>query len=196
MKNKKFLMMMLAMVLVCVVSVAGTLAYLTATTQSVKNTFVAAELADLVLDESKANGSNGNYTLDTNTRVQANNYTVVPGVNLPKDPKVTVKGLEQTAYLYIEVIDALPSTITWEMRDTWTEVTGKTGKNGGKIYAYNAIIQPNTADQEFFIIKDDTMVVASNYEKTTAAQELTFYAYLCQSAGFSSAAEAYTACFE
>lgn len=46
MKNKKTISMIVAMMLICVISIAGTLAYLTAQTGAVTNTFAAAGLLD------------------------------------------------------------------------------------------------------------------------------------------------------
>ena len=43
---KKYLLMVVALMLMCVVSVAGTLAYLSATTEKVTNTFAIGKLFD------------------------------------------------------------------------------------------------------------------------------------------------------
>lgn len=132
MKNKKLLMTMLALILVCSISVAGTLAFLTASQngeKTVVNTFLAAgdgniidptpipdapenpdvpELQDgFFLVESEATYADAKYTVDENSKVIANTYDkVVPGMLIPKDPALTVDlatGID--AYIFVKVID-------------------------------------------------------------------------------------------
>ncbi len=205
-KVKKPLLIVVAMALVCVVAIAGTLAYLTAQTSAVTNTFTAAGLienTDFKLTESKANESEedgvGHYVLDEDDQVVGNNYTVVPGVDLPKDPRVTITGgkLEQNAYLFIEVVDSTPATLTYDITSDWIEITDAVGNNGGQIYAYNSEVSPAAADQVFFIIEDNTVVVDGEYAAPAdnASEQLVFYAYLAQSAGFDDAAAAWSATF-
>ena len=121
---KKKLTTVLAIVLVVALSVAGTYAYLTAQTDTVTNTFTAAGLASsFSLDESQANQQpDGSYTLDVNTRVQQNAYSVVPKVNLAKDPTVHVT-LEKNvgAYVFLAVDNNLGDGLTATIdRGNWT----------------------------------------------------------------------------
>ena len=54
----------------------------------------SSELAEsITLNESKATiTESGRYSLDTSEKVLENSYKVMPGVNIPKDPAVTVTG--------------------------------------------------------------------------------------------------------
>lgn len=111
--KKKTLTIAIALVLVVALAVGATYAYLTATTKAVKNTFVAGSAVadgDLELFEHVANrNTDGTYTLDTANEAQAgengvyNAYTVMPGVNLPKDPTVKVTAANGPYYLFVEV---------------------------------------------------------------------------------------------
>ena len=78
--KKKILTAALMTTLVATLSVGATLAYLSATTSEVKNTFVAGQIGDLTLGESTDDyeDENGNHC-----------YVVVPGQKITKDPVVT-----------------------------------------------------------------------------------------------------------
>lgn len=111
--KKKTLTIAIALVLVVALAVGATYAYLTAQTKAVTNTFTAGgavKQSDLELFEHVANKeANGSYTLDTNKKADAhengvyNSYTVMPGVNLPKDPTVEVTKANGEYYLFVEV---------------------------------------------------------------------------------------------
>lgn len=200
--KKKTLAVALAFVLVIAMSVAGTFAYLTATTNAVTNTFTVASLTgedgSLTLQEHEAEKKNdGTYQLGTKL-VTSNEYAnILPGVALPKDPFVSADiGEGVSAYLYIEVVDTLNSGLTYGITDDWTKLEGVTGKNGGQIYVYATA--PITESVENINILTNNQIAVANelsVEEGNNLGSLTFYAYLCQSAGFESAAAAFNACF-
>ena len=80
-------------------AVGGTLAWLSAKTGEVVNTFTYGDV-DLKLDESKLlpDGS-----LDPATRVTENTYKMIPGAVLPKDPTVTVLAGSEKIYLFAKL---------------------------------------------------------------------------------------------
>ena len=91
---KKTLTMVLALVLVAAISVGATLAYLTST-DSVTNTFTVGNV-QIKLDEAEAN-PDGSLVENSNGRVKANSYKLLPGHTYNKDPMVTVlKGSEES----------------------------------------------------------------------------------------------------
>lgn len=82
-------------------TVGGTLAWLTDTTDEVKNTFVVGDI-DIDLDESEFKDG----TLVTTSRKTSNaNYKILPGNNQPKDPVVTVKAGSEACWLFVEVTE-------------------------------------------------------------------------------------------
>ena len=94
MKNRKTrsamrrMLFTLALVLVvAVASVGGTIAWLTATTAPVVNTFTYGNI---------------NITLAETT---GTNYKIIPGVYIEKDPKVTVKGGSEDCWVFIKVAE-------------------------------------------------------------------------------------------
>lgn len=105
--KKKTLTVAIALVLVVALAVGATYAYLTASSGPVKNTFVAGgavKQGDLELFEHVAKkNADGSYTLDPAKKTDGNAYTVMPGVDLPKDPTVNVKAASGAYYLFVEV---------------------------------------------------------------------------------------------
>ena len=207
MSKKKTLLTILAVMLVCCIAVAGTLAVLFAkTSEPVVNTFTATSQlvnGDFTLKEHIAAKQNdGSYTLTdalTNNTVTGNHYDVLPRTDLPKDPYITIIGKTNApAYLYVEVVDGLPSGMHYNMASCWTRLEGVTGNNGGVIYVYNngtPIDENSTGLENIAIIAGNTIKV-DDVPGLAEGQKvsLSFYAYLGQ-ASVGTPAEAYTACF-
>lgn len=227
--KKKTLTIAIALVLVVALAVGATYAYLTAKTEAVKNTFVAGgavKQSDLELFEHVANKkTDGSYTLNTNAKATAgengvyNSYTVMPGVNLPKDPTVNVKAASGAYYLFVEVtkgsgfapvkvgdktgtpLSCNVDTTKWENLN----IAGKevyvyyVNKDGAKTYIQNttvenvAVLEKIGDTQNTITVSDDNDIVATLTNDSASA--LTFKAYACQAAGFDNAAAAFTACF-
>lgn len=232
--KKKTLTIAIALVLVVALAVGATYAYLTATTGPVKNTFVAGgavKQSDLELFEHVANmKTDGSYTLDISKKADAgengvyNSYTVMPGVNLPKDPTVNVKAASGKYYLFVEVtkgsgfdtvtvgektgkpLSCNVDTTKWEKlsltgKDTDREVYVYyvTGENAVKTYIQSAPVS-NVAVLKTIDNTQNTIEVNADNDivaklTSASASDLTFNAYACQAAGFDDAAAAFTACF-
>jgi hypothetical protein len=108
---KKKLVMALALVLIVVATVGLTLAWLTDTTDPVKNTFTTSDI-DITLEES--------VDLD---------LKMVPGLDITKDPKVTVLAGSEECYLFVKLdkSDNFDTFMTYEVDTTsenWTKLTG------------------------------------------------------------------------
>lgn len=192
---KKKLTTVLAIVLVVALSVAGTYAYLTAQTDTVKNTFTAAGLASkFTLDESKATQqTDGSYTLDVNDRVQENTYSVVPKVNLAKDPTVHVK-LEKNvgAYVFLAVDNNLGDGLTATIDDTqWTALNKTYTANGAEwtIYYKQLAGSATPAQVDINVLAGQQIVVGDTVAEDCG--NIVFNAYLTQSAGFTDALNAW-----
>lgn len=192
---KKKLTTVLAIVLVVALSVAGTYAYLTAQTDQVKNTFTAAGLASkFTLDESKATQQpDGSYTLDVNDRVQENAYSVVPKVNLDKDPTVHVT-LEKNvgAYVFLAVDNNLGNGLTATIDSTWTALgTTYTDAQGVVWTMYYKQLEGSAtpAQVDINVLAGQQIVVGDTVAEDCG--NIVFNAYLTQSAGFASALDAW-----
>lgn len=191
MNKKKVLAMVLALVLVCALSVTGTLAYLQAKTETpVVNTFVAAgggkligDNGEFVLAEHKAAANtSGVYSLGTE-EVTENSYNVLPGMTIPKDPFIRItEKTSAPAYLYVEVVGTLDSTVyTYSIDSAWTQLSGVTGPNGGKVYVYSTVVTDTTDLTSIGILKDNKIAVADASDlKLSSNNTLSFYGYLAQ----------------
>ena len=98
--KKKTLLIIVSMVLVAVISVMGTLAWLT-DRESVVNVFTVGQV-DILLDEADVD-ENGQLILDEEgnpvERVKENEYHLIPGQTYIKDPTVTVQAGSEPSYI-------------------------------------------------------------------------------------------------
>lgn len=195
--GSRFVFLMLALVLVIGCTIGGTLAWLTAKTNDVENTFVAGQIGTLELDESDT---------DAETDGKQHQYIVIPGVDITKDPKVTYTPttadgtVPVDAYVFVKLTGIGNNKWTWnadasqyeiksgsnvvlsfKIADGWTAVpnaanvyyktsTGTTGLTD------EPIIKANKITVSHLITEDDVQTVA------TAADKLTFTAYAIQQA--------------
>ena len=159
------------------------------------NVTFSADLAKtFTLTESQAvYTDNGTYSLVADTSVTENTYILVPGVNIPKDPKITIAGKSAiSAYLYVEVITDLPTAVTYTMEDGWTELLGITGSHGGKLYVYNSVLDDKTdLSAPIYILKNNTLNVGKELPQGSSGA-LNFYAYMVQKGSGQDATTAFT----
>lgn len=207
--NEKILMVALVVAILVGCAVGGTIAYFTDQTEVITNTFTVGKLftnpatqftlwEHKAVDENASGKKDGVYEL-TSEEVVGNSYTVLPGVDIPKDPTVDIVDLELNAYLYIKVEGTLPSGMTTTIDPAnWEALTGYTG-----IYVYKGagtvsnVIDVNGGKKtlEVNILKDKQIIVNDTFTTDTAIPNLKFTAYAVQAPGFSSAAEAWDATF-
>lgn len=196
---KKKLLIALAIVLVVAMSVTGTLAYLTANTGAVTNTFTVGKVFDeedsdthknFELLEHGITGKPGEYTL-TAEEVSENEYTVMPGVKIPKDPFVRVNSpVGVDVYLFVEVVDGTGEQLTVTVDSAnWTKLAGVTGTHGGDVYtlASGRLTAGSTLDATYILANNE--IVVANATIVNPGR-VTFYGYLIQAAGFTSAEDA------
>lgn len=201
--TKKTLGVVLAVLLICVVSIAGTIAYLQDHTEVVTNTFTVGKLfedgGEFVLKESNAvyNTDSCMYTLG-NEEVNGNTYDkALPGVEIPKDPFVRITNLGvDSAYLFVEVtgLDKLSeTTFSAEVSDDWTLTDLTPKQDGGAVYVYTANNGKITDDiDNLYILKDNKVTVAANCEEGSSLT-LKFYGYMIQAGGFENYKKAWDA---
>lgn len=227
-RTKKSLLMVVSALLVVAICAMGTLAYLSSSLTGDKglvNTFTAAGGGVAVdptnpddpngpntdptvpdgtiqdgfyLLESKAVYADGAYTLGT-TRVLKNTYDKsVPGLEIPKDPTLTLNVAEDVAvYVYVKVTDTSAGDLEYTVdAANWTEVSGLSGLGAGeKVYCYKNAVQTGTADVELVnvgILTGNKVTIANNAD---TYGQLKFEAYVCQAGGFNTPAAAFEACF-
>lgn len=148
---KKVIALLLAFVLVIGATVAGTLAYLTSTTETVVNTFTVGNV-NITLDEAHVD-ANGNVVDET--RVLANTYKLMPGHTYTKDPTVHVQAGSEDCYVRMFVTienwatlasklpeGALPQDLCKWNDAYWTCESYKTVNNDAVLeFRHNAIVE-------------------------------------------------------
>ncbi len=127
-KTRKVLLTAFCAVLLVVGTIMGTMAYLTDTTQQVKNTFTVGKV-DITLDEAKVafNEQTGKYEADTTAdRVTENSYKVLPGMTFPKDPMITVEKGSEPCYIGAVVtltVEDIKKTPLWNDQYGFVDLT-------------------------------------------------------------------------
>ena len=104
-KTKKIVALLLAAVMLVCTTVAATVAYLTANTDVVTNTFTVGSVA-IDLDETDVTVYG---VKETDTKVKANTYKLIPGHLYIKDPTVHVKKGSEECWLFIKVSNGIAS---------------------------------------------------------------------------------------
>lgn len=159
----KAMVMILAVMLIVGCTIGGTLAWLTATSGEVKNTFTTSDI-NITLAETKTD------------------FKMVPGYTIEKDPKATVVTGSEECYLFVKLEKSanFDSFMTFEMATGWTALNDADG-------VYYRVV--NTADMgtPFSVLKNDQVSVKSTVTKemmngltTTTYPTLTVTAYASQ----------------
>ena len=164
MRNRRIVLTALLVVLVAALSIGGTVAWLTATSDPVTNTFTTSDI-DITLAETTGN-----------------NYKMIPGYTISKDPKVTVKANSEKCYLFVKVEKStnFDYFMTYTMATGWTQLD-----NGSNVYY--RVVDSGTTDQDFNVIKDNQVTVKDTVTKSdmkaltdTTKPTLKFTAYATQ----------------
>lgn len=176
--RSKALLLALCAVLLVAVSVLGTMAYLTSKTQVITNTFTVGDI---------------NIEL-TETKPESKQAKIIPGVDIEKDPKVTVKKDSEACWLFVEVKEEgtfVANKVTYSIADGWTALPDVDG-------VYYREVSAVTFDTSFDILENNKVTVSDTLTKAdvnniTAENQpkLTFTAYAVQKEGIDTAAAAW-----
>lgn len=223
MKKSKVLLTLTCAVLLVVVSVMGTLAYLT-DTGTVTNTFTVGNV-DLDnglgagLDEADTNDAGQLLDEDGNVydendgkeladRVTANSYKLQPGHTYVKDPTIHVSANSDNCYLFVKVENGISA-----IEDSTNNIAAQMGAKGWKalgtgyagIYVYigteAGASAPKEVSKSSDIVVFEKFKVAPTVTNTTLAnykdKNITVTAYAVQVDGFESktAVEIWNAAF-
>ncbi len=165
----------LALVLVLGCALGGTVAWLVAKSDPVVNTFTYGDI---------------NINLEETT---GSSYKIIPGVDIAKDPKVTVKANSEACWLFVKVDEVgtfVADKVTYSVADGWTALTGQPG-------VYYREVGAVTADTDFYVLKDNVVKVSDTLTKEDikdipTGPTLTFTAYAVQKDGIADAATAWS----
>lgn len=176
---KKKITLLLSLALAVAIGIGGTLAWLTAKTESKVNTFTVGNI---------------NITLTEEAGGNTKEFKMVPGQTITKDPKVTVKEGSEACWLFVKIEESanLDDFISYAVADGWTALTGVDG-------VYYREVAATADDMPFSVLANDQVTVMDTVTKAMmdevtaqTAPTLTFTAYAIQQAGFNDAAAAWT----
>ena len=190
--GRSFRGLVLVLALALIVGVAGgaTFAWLTAKTDPVVNTFTYGDI---------------NITLVEST---GSDYKIIPGVDIAKNPTVTVKAGSEACWLFVKVEEEnwpefadgegenAVRKVNYDIADGWAK-----GDETNNIPAnvYYRVVDASKANQEFPVLKDNKITVSNTLtkieinEKLTETPKLSITAYAIQKDGMDSAAKAWAA---
>lgn len=134
---------LLALVLVIGCVAGGTVAWLVAKTEPVVNTFTYGNI---------------NIALAETTGEE---YKIIPGKDIPKDPKVTVEGGSEACWLFVKVEQTgtfVAEKVTYAIADGWTPLPGV----DGVYYRQVGSVTENTA---FSVLEGDKITVKDTLTK-------------------------------
>ncbi len=172
--KKQTIVCIAALALVLCFTVGGTLAYITATTDPVVNTFTIGDIK-LTLTETETN------------------FKMVPGNTIAKDPVVKVEKGSESCWVFVKIDESqnLTDYISYEIADGWTRLDGTQN-------VYYTIADPSEQDGvSFHVLKGDTVTVKTSVTKEMMTAlgsnlpTLTFTAYAVQKANIGTAAAAW-----
>lgn len=186
--SMKTFVAMLALVLVIGCAVGGTVAWLTAQTDPVVNTFTYGDI-DIELTE---------------TEPKDRQAKIIPGVDIEKNPTVTVKANSEACWLFVKVEEGgmfVDNKVTYSIATGWTKGDGTNIPANVYYRAVNAV----TSDTSFYVLQGNekypngVVTVGENLTKAEANRitaenqpKLTFTAYAVQKEGIADAGTAWT----
>ena len=172
MRKSLFWLIMLSAFLLTV-GVGATVAYLVSSSNAVENTFTVGHVVVRL------------------TETTGEEYKLLPGATVSKDPRVTVVAGSETCFLFVKVEKsaAFDTFCTYAIADGWTALAG----HGG---VYYRTVESPAENAVFPVLKNDCITVHD-----TVAEELlgsmaenptlTFTAYAVQNDGFDTAHNAW-----
>lgn len=153
--KKKTLALLLSLVLVFGVVAGGTLAWLTAQSEVVVNTFTTSDINVKLAETKGENTSDGK------------SFKMVPGKSIEKDPKAWVVAGSEDCYLFVKLDwenNANKQYLGWDIADGWQLVPNQTNVYY-RIVTANQMSNDNGATNSYPVLEGNTVTVSGNITK-------------------------------
>lgn len=153
--KKKTLALLLSLVLVFGVIAGGTLAWLTAQSDTVVNTFTTSDINVKLAETKGENTSDGK------------SFKMVPGKSIEKDPKAWVVAGSEDCYLFVKLDwenNANKQYLGWDIADGWQLVPNQTNVYY-RIVTANQMSNDNGATNSYPVLEGNTVTVSGNITK-------------------------------
>lgn len=187
MKKYKLITLILAAALLLTGVVGGTVAWLIDRTDPVVNTFTYGDI-NIDLEETP--------TPDDDDDPDTNEYEMIPGEEITKDPKVTVNTDSKASWLFVKLVKSanFDDFMEYTIADGWTQLKDAQGNDVPGVY-FREVGEVVSEDVVYEVIKDNKVHVKETVTKEmlnaldpqgTAATypTLTVTAYAVQRSGF------------
>lgn len=175
---KKKVLSIVAVVLVFCCAIGGTLAWLTAKSDVVTNTFAPSDI-NITLTETPNTDTDGNGEND------AWKADMIPGFSYTKDPVVTVKGDSVDCYLFVKFEEKGNPATYLTYTSTLTAANGWTQGDSTSIPSnvWYRVVKAGDTTKSWNLLDGNTIAVNDTLTKTdmpTTAPELVYTAYATQ----------------
>lgn len=175
---KKKVLSIVAVVLVFCCAIGGTLAWLTAKSDVVTNTFAPSDI-NITLTETPNTDTDGDGNAD------AWKADMIPGFSYAKDPVVTVKGDSVDCYLFVKFEEKGNPATYLTYTSTLTAANGWTQGDGTSIPSnvWYRVVKAGDTTKSWNLLDGNTIAVNDTLTKTdmpTTAPELVYTAYATQ----------------
>lgn len=181
-RTRNVLLIVSMMLVVAMASVGGTLAWLTASTTTITNTFTPSDIGITLAETSN------------------NEFKLVPGVEYKKDPVVAIDTTKTDVDVYLFVkfeeinnpSDSLTYTSTLTAANGWTQGDGTNIPDD----VWYRVVQVSDTTKEWHLLDSDKVTVKDTLTKenmptSTAQPQLKYTAYAIQKDGMTDAAAAW-----
>lgn len=149
--KKKLFIIVVSILSICSFLVGTSVAWLSSKTDEVINTFTYGDINIKIEETDTGDNDNNEFT---------NEYKMLPGNKITKDPKITVLANSEDSYLFVEIKESenFKDFMTYEIAEGWTLLEGT--KN-----VYVREVTKSDKDQEFYVLKDNTVTVKESVTK-------------------------------
>lgn len=182
-RTRNVLLIVSMMLVVAMASVGGTLAWLTASTTTITNTFTPSDIGITLAETSN------------------NEFKLVPGVEYKKDPVVAIDTTKTDVdvYLFVKFEEINNPSASLTYTSTLTAANGWTQGDGISIPVdvWYRVVQVSDTTKEWHLLDSDKVTVKDTLTKenmptSTAQPQLKYTAYAIQKDGMASVSDAWT----
>ena len=187
MKKIRLITLILAAALLLTGVVGGTIAWLIDKTDPVVNTFTYGDI-NIDLEETP--------TPDDDDNPDTNEYEMIPGEEITKDPKVTVNTDSKASWLFVKLVKSanFDDFMEYQIADGWTQLKDAQGNAIDGVY-FREVAEVVNEDVVYEVIKDNKVHVKESVTKEmlnaldpegaeATYPTLTVTAYAVQRSGF------------
>lgn len=192
--NVRPLVLVLAVALLIGATIGGTVAWLTASTETVENTFTVGDVGLTLVESPITVAEDGTVSYGNPAEGVENKYPMVPGTTYKKDPVVTVEAGSEDCWVFVQFDKGSKTDDYITYTADWTGWTQGTGTDGIPVNVWYRHVAKTATDTErsWHLLTNDTItinaetVTKGTMSDATANSSLKYIAYAIQSANIGS----------